>query len=421
MGRGKKSGRSHSRTPERKLTASGSTVTVDPRLVQLRGNLPQSPASARAVAALTENPGCSRRRVIDAAGIPAHVIADRVGFPATRGQSPFAITSGNSFEDQLKTRSKYAQLAEALRPFVDLPEEGLRVEDLNNVGRILDPQAWKDERVRRTNQVLARLADGAPDAPHIVDHPMLVLDLAGSRVYLEPDALAFRVGSELELVEIKSYPVIDGQADPQKVSATAGQSAVYLLALRAALQALGKDPDILRWSVILVAPRNFGRYATAHRVPLRKKAMSIQRVLDRAQPAVDVLAALPTGFTVDVDPDLTLPTDERAQRTAGQLGLLAPLFVPECLSSCDLAGFCRDEAIRCDNPSRLGRQVRDTLGNVDQLNEALTLARMAPEKVPADLVDVAASLRAARSALTRARESAPAACGVAVQGTGGHS
>ena len=156
------------------------------------------------------------------------MIADRVGFPASRGQSPFAITSGNSFEEQLKTRSKYAQLAEVLRPFVDLPEAGLRVEDLNNVGRIRDPQAWKDQRVSRTNEVLLRLADGAADAPHIVDHPMLVLDLMGSRVYLQPDALAFRVGSELELVEIKSYPIIDGQADPQKVSATAGQSAVYL-------------------------------------------------------------------------------------------------------------------------------------------------------------------------------------------------
>jgi hypothetical protein len=357
--------------------------------------------------------------VIDAAGIPAYALAERVGFPTTRGQSPFAITSGNTFEDRLKTRSKYALLAEALAPFVEMPADNLRVEDLNNVGHIPDPVRWKEARVRKTNEVLARLARGDKDAPHIVDHPMLILELVGTRVYLEPDALAFRIGEQLELVEIKSYPVIDGQADPAKVSATAGQSAVYLIALRATLAALGFDPEILRWSVILVAPRNFGRYPTAHRVPLKKKALSIQRVLDRAQPAVEVLKELPEDFTIDVDPDGKLTPVKLAAQTAKQLELLTPLYVPECLTSCDMAEFCRDEAVRCDAPSRLGRRARDTLGSVDKLGEALRLARIDPKKVPTDLLDVAESLRSAQGALDRARAAAPASCGLAPAAKGG--
>ena len=90
---------------------------------------------------------------------------------------------------------------------------------------------------------------------------MLRFDLAGVTVNLEPDALAFRIGEKLELVEIKSYPIIDGQADPAKLSSTAGQTAVYHMALRATLERLGFDPEILVWSVILVAPKNFGRTA----------------------------------------------------------------------------------------------------------------------------------------------------------------
>lgn len=368
----------------------------------------QAPASARAVAALTQNPGCTRRRVIDAAGIPAHVLAERVRFPSTRGQSPFAITSGNTFEEQLKGRSNYEGLAAALRPFVDLPSEGLIVSDLNDVGRYEDPVAWKDARVAKTDDVLSKLARGDADAPHIVDHPMLIIDLSGTSVYLEPDALAFRVGSDLELVEIKSYPIIDGQADPSKVSATAGQSAVYILALRATLQRLGFDPGVLRWSVILVAPRNFGRQPTAHRVPLRKKAMSISRVLNGATSMSDVLADLPEDLTLDVCEDGSDLSDADASETARRLEMIPCLFVPECLSSCDLAAFCREQAIRDDSPSRLGRQVRDMLGGVERLNDALVLAEADPSSVDEQFRDVAESLQSAMGALRRARDSVDA-------------
>ncbi len=115
--------------------------------------------------------------------------------------------------------------------------------------------------------------------PDDVDEFCAALDDLQSGAVQEPDALAFRVGEHLELVEIKSYPIIDGQADPGKLSSTAGQAAVYHTALRATLDRLGFDPELLVWSVILVAPRNFGRTPVAHRVPLKKKSMSLARVL----------------------------------------------------------------------------------------------------------------------------------------------
>jgi hypothetical protein len=377
-------------------------------LDRVRGSLPRARASARSVAALTQNPGCTRRRVIDSAGVAAHLLAERLGHPTPRGQSPFAIEGGNRFEDRLKRRSGYELLVDALEPFVALPKPpDLIVEDVNRVGRLKDAEAWMDARVRRTDDALARIAAGQRSAPHVVDHPVLRFDLAGVTVNLEPDALAFRVGDKLELVEIKSYPIIDGQGDPAKLAATAGQSAVYHMALRGTLERLGFDPGLLEWSVILVAPRNFGRTPVAHRIPLKKKSMALERVLRAVPKTAAVMEALPEGLTFDVDPGGDLD-EEIARAALGAAVASVPAFyVPECAQNCDMARFCRKEAWGADDPARLGREARDNLAGVHSLAEALHLAAVGPENVDDSVADVAVALSESYSALQRARVRVP--------------
>lgn len=383
-------------------------ASVESAIEKIRGSLPRSRANARTVAALTDNPGCTRRRIVDAAGVRAYELAERLGHAVTRGQSPFAITSGNRFEYRLKQGSDYALLIEALEPFIDLPKSGLRSVDLGKKKGKRIGVPWLEERARETDKVLTKIARGDKDAPHIVDHPVLVFDLAGADVFLEPDALAFRTGQELQLVEIKSYPIIDGQADPAKVSATSGQAAVYVLALRATLQRLGFNPDMLRWSVILVAPKNFGRTPVAHEIPLRKKSMALQRVLGAAPRADELIGDLPKRFTLDVDCG-----NGNSKGAAGREKLdhamraLGMLYVPECLSSCDLARYCRHQAIVDDNPARLGRTARDNLAGVPSLGDALRLATQGPRSNEKAIADVADALRVAHAALIRARKMAP--------------
>ena len=70
-------------------TVQSSSTGGNPLLVQVRGALPGGRANARTVAALTDNPGCSRRRVIDSAGIRARELARRAGRPSQSEQSPF--------------------------------------------------------------------------------------------------------------------------------------------------------------------------------------------------------------------------------------------------------------------------------------------------------------------------------------------
>jgi hypothetical protein len=400
-----------------KLAAGGSSVPSPPSktpgsvLDRIRGSLPKGRANARTVAALTDNPGCARRRVIDAAGVKAYELAERLGHPVTRGQSPFAIVTGTRFEARLKTGSDYKLLVEVLKPFVDLPVEGLQCRDLGRVkGTKLGVESL-EERARLTDEVLSAIARGDADAPHLVDHPVLVFDLAGAPVYLEPDALAFRVGTKLELVEIKSYPVIDGQAASEKVSSTAGQAAVYLLAMRATLARLGFDPNLLSWSVILVASKNFGRTPVAHRIPLRKKTMALERVLRAVPKTSTLVASLPETFTLDVDPKKTGGAAERKalDQAVHQLPML---YVPECLASCDMARYCRQQAIIEDDPARLGRAARDSLAGVPTLSDALRVVRNPRQPTDARLADVAGALRDAYGALQRGRSLAPASCGL---------
>ncbi|MFD0890581.1 hypothetical protein ACFQ08_39065, partial [Streptosporangium algeriense] len=49
-------------------------------------------------------------------------------------------------------------------------------------------------------------------------------------------------------------------------------------------------------------------------------------------------------------------------------------YAPDCLSTCDMCMFCRDEARDNGSTDLLGRQVRDELGGVSTVAEALGLA-----------------------------------------------
>lgn len=223
-------------------------TSSEQRLDAIRGGVPPRRHNARTIAALTGNPGCVRRAVLDGAGVDKPKLAERIGFPARFGQSRFAITRGNAFEAQVKADGG----AELLR----LVAERLGVEPDERAG-------WTDlgadddlpERHARSRELLVAAAPTGADQPAaLFDHPLLSLEVAGRRVHLEPDLVAARLAGRFHVVEIKSFPVIDGQADPAKVAAAATQSAVYVLALRELLAAGGHDPGLVSHEVVLICP-----------------------------------------------------------------------------------------------------------------------------------------------------------------------
>ncbi|WP_055587089.1 hypothetical protein [Peterkaempfera griseoplana] len=384
------------------------------RLARLRGPVPQRSLDARALAALAANPGCRRRALLDAAGVDKAALADRLGSPAPFGQSPFAIVRGNVFESRVKADG-YAELLLLLQQRLGLPEPGaaeLAVPDLL-------PRAGTAVRTERTRQVLA---DAAAHRGRwtLLDHPMLCLEVAGSPAFLEPDAVVVRPDGRWTVVEIKSFPVLDGSADPAKVGAAARQAAVYVLALQqtaAELAGVKPDPDPYAapeglaaapdTAVLLVCPRDFSNRPTAAVVDVRRELSVTRRQLQRMTGIEQLLEALPEGVGFDLSTD----DDGSPVRSTGQLGesvaAVPAAYSPDCLSTCELGFHCRQEARCAGAVEQLGRAVRGELGSLRTVGDALAAAAGAGTD-PAD----EAAARLARAAALRAealgrRPSAP--------------
>ncbi|MEV4639263.1 hypothetical protein AB0J80_18105 [Actinoplanes sp. NPDC049548] len=342
-------------------------------LDRLRGGVPAKRHNARTIAALTANPGCARRAVLDAAGIDKPRLAERIGFPGNFGQSRFALARGNGFEAMLKA-DDCALLLGVLRDVLQLEAAAVTYDDLGE-----DDDATLSARHGRTRELLAAAAGTA-----LVDHPLLTLDVAGRQVFLEPDLIAFQAQGRLHVVEIKSFAIVDGQADSAKVSAAAVQAAVYVLALRRLLASLGHDPALVSHDAVLVCPRDFSLQPTAVLVDVRKQLSTLNRQLTRLASVSDLAAALP--------PDLSFDTALPPADLTAALGKVEARYAPECLSACELAFYCRHEA--AGSTAALGRPVRDALGGVDTVEEALALA--AGARTPTeDQAEAAALLQAA--------------------------
>ncbi len=365
---------------------------IEARLDRLRGTVPARNHSARTIAALTSNPGCARRALLDAAGADKQRIAACAGFPAPFGQSRFGITRGNAFEAQVKANG-CAELLRLLRDQLGLPIPEVSYDDLETVGGNPDRQV----RYARTRALLGRAAAAEDDAGTLFDHPLLRLEVGGRTAYLEPDLITFRLRGQFHIVEIKSFPIIDGQADSGQVAAAVTQAAVYLLALRALLAELGYGPETVAHDVVLVCPENFANQPTAVLVDVRKPLTVLTRQLSRLARIDTLLASLPPGLTLDP----LLDADGIPQRPATDLLCarrnIPARYAPECLDTCELCRLCRDEAR--DDTAALGRVVRDELGGVDTVAAVLglvdgTLSPAPDQAEAADLLRTAARLRA---------------------------
>jgi len=362
-------------------------TSTEARLDKIRGAVPPRNHNARTIAALTGNPGCARRAIMDAAGIDKQRLASHSGFPAPFGQSQFAITRGNAFEAQVKANG-CAELLRLLRGQLGLPIPEVSYDDLEEVGG----NTSRELRHARTRTLLARAAASGADAGTLFDHPLLRLEVAGQKVYLEPDLIAFRLHGQFRVVEMKSFAVIDGQADGDKVAAAATQSAVYVLALRELLAGLGYTPDSVSHDAVLVCPENFSNAPIATVVDVRKQLTVLCRQLSRLERIDSLVELLPPGLTFDIEADEAGMAHRPAADLAEAIRVVPARYAPECLASCEMCFFCRDEAH--GSTAALGRDVRDDLGAVDAVGTVLGLAD--GTLLPADdQIEAAAMLRTA--------------------------
>jgi hypothetical protein len=321
---------------------------------------------------------------MDAAGVDKQKVAAHVGYPAPFGQSRFAITRGNAFEAQVKDNGG-AELLTLLRDHLGLDVTEVGYTDLGEVG-------GNDSRELRHVRTRHGLTGAGHDPHHgprtLFDHPLLRLRAGGRHAYLEPDLIALRLDGGFHVIEVKSFPVIDGQADPAKVAAAAIQSAVYVRALRDLIAEAGGDPGRVSHETILIAPRDFASQPIATSIDVRKQLGVLDRQLVRLARIEDLLDLFPETLTFDLDPDRGGTPRRPPGDLAAAIGLVPANYSPECLATCELCFACRDEA--AGSTGALGKSVREDLGGIEYNAQALALAR--GQLPPAERAEIAAQL-----------------------------
>nr|WP_234426766.1 hypothetical protein [Streptomyces niger] len=369
---------------------------------------------ARALAALAANPGCRRRALLDGAGVDKAALARALGSPAPFGQSRFAIARGHSFEARVKADggAELVRLArEQLGGGPEDPESGpAATPDLSAAG----PQG----RAARTALALREAA--ARGGWTFLDHPMLALDVAGSPAYLEPDAVVVHPDGLWSVIEIKSFPMIDGAADTAKVGAAARQSAVYALALEQVAEQVarhasedtadaGHSPRVGE-RALLVCPKDFSNLPAAAPVDLRKQLATTRRQLGRLTRVDDLAAALPEGTTFDLrladdGKTATRPAEELTEAVES----VDAAYAPECLAACELAFHCRSRAREAGLVEALGRGVRGELGGLRTVGEVLAAAAAPADDGPAPAAPADPAAEALRRAAALRAEALAAA------------
>ncbi|GAA1937227.1 hypothetical protein [Amycolatopsis minnesotensis] len=361
-------------------------TSPDQRLDALRGSAPRKRHDARTLAALENNPRCALRAVLDASGSDKAAIAAHAGYPTPFGQSRFAIVRGNMFEAMVKADG-CAELLRVLRETLELTLPEVGYQDLNDVGG----DGSNQTRHARTAQLLTAAARG-DGTDTLYDHPMLRLVVGGHSVFLEPDLVAFRIGDRFHVVEIKSFPIVDGQAAPAQVRSATTQACAYIIALRAMLAEAGVGPGAVSETIVLVAPKDFTNRPTGAFVDARKQVATLTRQLARIERISDLVDLLPEGLTFDLAADDTGRPQRPAHELAEALDQVPATYFPDCLSHCEMAFFCRSRARDGSSLDVLGPAVREPLGGLDTATMALGLAR--GTLTPADdQVEMATALR----------------------------
>ncbi|MGQ4414235.1 hypothetical protein ACN6LA_002557 [Streptomyces sp. SAS_269] len=357
----------------------------------MRGpDVPAKALDARALAALAANPGCRRRAILDGAGVDKAALADRLGAPSGFGQSQFALTRGNAFEAKVKADGG-AELLRLVHSRLDPgaePPAKASVPDLSAHG--------PEGRTARTALALREAVDAGGWT--LLDHPMLALDVAGSLAFLEPDAVVVHPDGSWTVVEIKSFPMLDGSADPAKVGAAARQSAVYVLALEDVAARLDPAPRV-RHRVLLVCPRDFSNLPTASAVDVRKQRAVTARQLARLTRVEDIAGTLPEGTC--------FAPDRPAEELTAAVESVPAAYAPECLSACELAFHCRGRSRADGAVTSLGRPLRAELGGLSTVEDVLSAARGEsgdPDDPAVAALRRAAALRAEALAQAAGRE-----------------
>lgn len=406
-------------------------------LARFRGGFPRAPLTARRLAGLLDSPGCARREVVDAAGVPLDDLAALLGCPPGR-QSPFTHARNGRFEARCLTGHP-TPLADLAARHLTLPTPTTHTHDLGSTAPTTRAKATLDllatlftptPTTAPAPTIAASTVSEAPASALVVIRGAVVeLVVAGEPTLVELDTLVLAgTGERWHPVAIRSFPAVDGTADPVRVAQVARVLAVTVLALRSALGRLSQTGDLARpepgdlgrpgepgdpvasrisTRALLALPENFSLAPTGAVLDLAPQVRRLSRALTTLAAPDHLTAALATAPALP-DPTATGPVDGAA--VAGELaggtvvgaarralGALPSRFGDGC-PRCGLFAYCRDEQEDGDQVARLGSAAANLCGGTGTVTDVLALAHGDRDAAgPAEQALAAALSRAARA------------------------
>jgi hypothetical protein len=289
------------------------------------------------------------------------------------GQSEFMFERGRMFERLVKQDAgdghcRYGPLLELLRENLGFEAPEARIVNLRQ-----ELGTDMAARARRTRRLLGEMADGREGFANIVDGAVLQASVAGDVANYEADGLAFRLGGLLRVVEIKSFPVVDGRADTVALAAALDQGALYILLVRMALEAEGLDPGLASDELVLVTPRNVGLTPTLHLRRVTARIARIRRLLEAIPTVLPAGAAGGASRFQDVASGDGRTAEERIDSALEICDEVGTEFGAAC-QGCGMYRLCRDRAFRLGAVELAGEEVARGLAGIADLGRAAELA-----------------------------------------------
>jgi hypothetical protein len=287
------------------------------------------------------------------------------------GQSPFAFRRGNRFEEQLR-QDNHAPIFGLLHD--ELGYDVSHARDARVKSDLAGHEGLRD-RAGKTKELLRAIVERKPGALNLIDGAVFTRPVGGVDAYFEADAVAAQFDGPIHAGEIKSFPTVDGQADPDKVGAAIAQVSIYILLIRGVVGELGGNPDLVSSDALLITPLNTGLRPTMTRKNVGREIDRAERILSQAPNALEMVDSLPGDLpTFGAMADRKAPEAKRLEAAHGMAEKVGTRYAPSCLASCGMSRLCRERAHASGDPNRVGGELVRLLPNVPTLERARELA-----------------------------------------------
>jgi hypothetical protein len=185
-----------------------------PTGTDLRGGAPRRSPTVRVLAAYSGHTDCNLATLAFGASVDMDKLLVSTPFQVQFGQSPFAIGRGEQFERSMRADG-YSRTLELLRNKMNFAVTDAKIENLR--GRYQLNRHGMTLRAHDTRVLIEKIVGRDSYAPNLIDGAVLTATIAGQQAFFEADAIAAKFDSPIHAGEVKSFPVVDGRPDPDKL------------------------------------------------------------------------------------------------------------------------------------------------------------------------------------------------------------